>query len=150
MPWHLEIDGLSEKMRGKGEIGTTKKGIGPCYMDKAERSGLRIYDLIHPDLFAQKARAAGELKNRLITGYYGGQPISTRSLQNTQSMGNVWRSMPRMFPYSHTVPSVRIRRSCSKARRARCSISITELIRLLQVHTLFRAAYALAAVSVPR
>ena len=75
MPWHLEIDGLSEKMRGKGEIGTTKKGIGPCYMDKAERSGLRIYDLIHPDLFAQKARAAGELKNRLITGYYGGQPL---------------------------------------------------------------------------
>lgn len=151
MPWHLEIDGLSEKMRGKGEIGTTKKGIGPCYMDKAERSGLRIYDLIHPDLFAQKARAAGELKNRLITGYYGGQPLDLDAVIAEYTVyGNVWRSMPRMFPYSHTVPSVRIRRSCSKARRARCSISITELIRLLQVHTLFRAAYALAAVSVPR
>ncbi|NMB30587.1 MAG: adenylosuccinate synthase, partial [Clostridiales bacterium] len=43
MPWHISLDGLSEKSRGKGDIGTTGKGIGPCYMDKAERSGLRMY-----------------------------------------------------------------------------------------------------------
>ena len=43
MPWHLLLDGLSEKMRGKSEIGTTKKGIGPCYMDKAERCGCLLY-----------------------------------------------------------------------------------------------------------
>ncbi|MGI5966802.1 MULTISPECIES: adenylosuccinate synthase [Anaerotruncus] len=75
MPWHLEIDGLSEKMRGKSEIGTTKKGIGPCYMDKAERSGLRIYDLVHPEVFAEKARLAGEIKNRLLTDFYKAQPL---------------------------------------------------------------------------
>lgn len=70
MPWDLELDGLSEKLRGKAEIGTTKKGIGPCYMDKAERSGLRIYDLVHPDVFAEKVRIAGAIKNRLLTDYY--------------------------------------------------------------------------------
>lgn len=70
MPWDLQIDGLSEKLRGKSEIGTTKKGIGPCYMDKAERSGLRMYDLCHPEILAEKVRIAGEMKNRLLTDYY--------------------------------------------------------------------------------
>lgn len=75
MPWHIELDGASEKLRGGAEIGTTRRGIGPCYMDKAERSGLRFYDLIHPEIFAQKAKAAGELKNTIITKVYGGQPV---------------------------------------------------------------------------
>lgn len=70
MPWNLEMDGLSEKLRGKAEIGTTKKGIGPCYMDKAERSGIRMYDLTHPEILAEKIRVAGELKNRMLTDYY--------------------------------------------------------------------------------
>lgn len=75
MPWHIALDGLSETARGAADIGTTKRGIGPCYMDKAERSGLRIYDLVHPDLFAQKARAVGALKNKIITAVYGGEPV---------------------------------------------------------------------------
>ena len=70
MPWHLVLDGLSEKMRGKSEIGTTKKGIGPCYMDKAERSGLRMYDLVHPELFREKVLTYGTIKNRLLTDFY--------------------------------------------------------------------------------
>jgi adenylosuccinate synthase len=73
MPWHIELDGLSEKDRGAGNIGTTKRGIGPCYADKYERSGLRIYDMTHPEVFADKARIAGELKNRIITKVYGGE-----------------------------------------------------------------------------
>ncbi len=75
MPWHLVLDGLSETYRGKGDIGTTKRGIGPCYMDKAERSGLRIYDIIHPELLEKKARITGELKNKIITQVYGGEPV---------------------------------------------------------------------------
>ncbi len=75
MPWHIEIDGLGEALRGGSEIGTTRRGIGPCYMDKAERSGLRIYDLVHPEVFAEKAKLAGELKNKLITSYYGGEAL---------------------------------------------------------------------------
>ncbi len=75
MPWHLELDGLSEVYRGKSDIGTTRRGIGPCYMDKAERSGIRMYDLVHPELFKAKARAVGQLKNDIIVKIYGGKPI---------------------------------------------------------------------------
>ena len=59
--------------RGNSDIGTTKRGIGPTYMDKYERCGLRIYDLVHPEIFAEKARATGTLKNKIITAVYGGK-----------------------------------------------------------------------------
>ncbi len=75
MPWHICLDGLSEKFRGKGDIGTTGKGIGPCYMDKAERSGLRMYDLVNPEVFKEKAKTVGELKNKIITAVYDGDAI---------------------------------------------------------------------------
>lgn len=75
MPWHLVLDGLSEAYRGKGDIGTTGRGIGPCYMDKAERCGLRMYDLVNPGLLREKALATGKLKNKVITAVYGGTPI---------------------------------------------------------------------------
>jgi adenylosuccinate synthase len=75
MPWHLEIDKLSEKLRGKGDIGTTMRGIGPTYMDKAERSGLRVSDLCNPERFAEKAKVAGTAKNKLIVNYYEGEAL---------------------------------------------------------------------------
>lgn len=75
MPWHIILDGLSEEFRGGMDIGTTKRGIGPCYMDKYERSGLRVYDLTHPELFAKKARETGRLKNKIITEVYGGEAV---------------------------------------------------------------------------
>ncbi len=75
MPWHIALDGLSEKFRGNADIGTTKRGIGPAYMDKYERSGIRVYDLVHPEVFAEKVRTAGKLKNKIITDVYGGEPI---------------------------------------------------------------------------
>lgn len=75
MPWHIEIDKLSEQSRGKSDIGTTKKGIGPCYMDKAERSGIRIYDLVNPEVFLKKAKAQGENKNKIIEKIYGGNKL---------------------------------------------------------------------------
>ncbi|MCM1333933.1 MAG: adenylosuccinate synthase [Bacteroides sp.] len=74
MPWHITLDGLSEKFRGNSDIGTTKRGIGPTYMDKYERCGIRVYDLIHPEIFAEKARSTGTLKNKIITEVYGGEP----------------------------------------------------------------------------
>lgn len=75
MPWHIALDGLSEKFRGNKDIGTTHRGIGPTYMDKYERSGLRFYDLVHPDIFREKAKSVGELKNAIITKVYGGEAI---------------------------------------------------------------------------
>ncbi|MEE5992684.1 MAG: adenylosuccinate synthase [Oscillospiraceae bacterium] len=73
MPWHITLDGLSEEFRGGNDIGTTKRGIGPTYMDKYERCGIRVWDLVNPEIFEQKARATGRLKNKIITAVYGGQ-----------------------------------------------------------------------------
>ena len=80
MPYHRLLDGLSEKARGKADIGTTKSGIGPCYMDKAERSGIRIYDLIHEDIFNEKASANIDFKNRIISEIYGAEPIDKKAV----------------------------------------------------------------------
>lgn len=80
MPWHIELDGLSEKFRGNNDIGTTRRGIGPCYMDKSERSGLRMYDLVHPEVFRAKAKPLGELKNRFISEIYGEKPLDVDAI----------------------------------------------------------------------
>lgn len=80
MPWHIELDGLSEKFRGSSDIGTTKRGIGPAYMDKYERCGIRVYDLVHPEIFAEKARETGKLKNKIITEVYGGEPVDIEAV----------------------------------------------------------------------
>ena len=75
MPWHRVLDGLSEKALGGAQIGTTGRGIGPCYMDKYERCGIRIYDLVHEDIFRKKAAAVGALKNKIITKIYDGEAL---------------------------------------------------------------------------
>lgn len=80
MPWHMELDGLSEKALGDGDIGTTKKGIGPAYMDRSERIGLRISDLIDFEVFERKARAIAEKKNEILTKIYGEKPMDIESI----------------------------------------------------------------------
>lgn len=70
-PYHKELDALAEEARGDNKIGTTKKGIGPCYMDKTERSGIRICDLMDKDIFAKKLKAQVDAKNKLVMGVYG-------------------------------------------------------------------------------
>lgn len=76
MPYHKTIDALMEAARGKEDIGTTKKGIGPCYMDKVERIGIRISDLVDENMFAQKLEFALQRKNDIITKLYGESPMS--------------------------------------------------------------------------
>ena len=70
-PYHKLLDELQENFRGKNDIGTTKKGIGPAYMDKTERCGIRMCDLSNPDTFAEKVKANVEFKNLLIEKVYG-------------------------------------------------------------------------------
>ena len=70
-PYHKELDALAEEGRGANKIGTTKKGIGPCYMDKTERSGIRICDLMDKDVFAKKLKLQVDAKNKLVQGVYG-------------------------------------------------------------------------------
>ena len=82
MPWHIELDGLSESARGNSDIGTTKKGIGPCYMDKSERSGIRMHDFVNHNKFEAVVRAAGERKNEIITKLYGKAPLDIDAIVN--------------------------------------------------------------------
>lgn len=63
MPWHADLDGAYEAGKGDAKIGTTKNGIGPAYSDKYSRVGLRMGDLLEPEYFAQRLRAALEVKN---------------------------------------------------------------------------------------
>lgn len=64
MPWHSDLDGAYECLKGGKLIGTTKKGIGPAYSDKYSRLGLRMGDLLEPEYFAQRLADALEVKNR--------------------------------------------------------------------------------------
>ncbi|ALP88856.1 MULTISPECIES: adenylosuccinate synthase [Clostridium] len=76
MPYHKVLDKLKEQARGKNDIGTTGKGIGPCYTDKFERCGIRVCDLMHEDVFTEKLKENIEMKNAYITKVLGGEPVS--------------------------------------------------------------------------
>ena len=76
MPYHKVLDRLKEKARGKNDIGTTGKGIGPCYTDKFERCGIRVCDLMHEEVFTEKLRQNIEMKNAYITNVLGGEALN--------------------------------------------------------------------------
>ncbi|MFW6125661.1 MAG: adenylosuccinate synthase [Chloroflexota bacterium] len=76
MPYHKLLDGLEEEARGSGAIGTTRRGIGPCYTDKAARLGIRAGDLLDKDFFRERVHHVLELKNRVITRLYGAELLS--------------------------------------------------------------------------
>ena len=76
MPYHTEIDGYSESTAGKGKIGTTKKGIGPTYTDKAARIGLKIGDLYNIETLNEKLDIILPLKNKMLEKVYGLQPYT--------------------------------------------------------------------------
>ena len=80
MPYHKVLDKLKEKARGKNDIGTTGKGIGPCYTDKIERSGIRICDLLHADVFEEKLRENVKVKNLYITKVLEGEPVDVEKV----------------------------------------------------------------------
>jgi adenylosuccinate synthase len=75
MPYHKLMDGIKEKARGKKDIGTTGKGIGPCYTDKMERSGIRVCDLMHKDVFKEKLKENIDTKNAIMEKVYGGETL---------------------------------------------------------------------------
>lgn len=85
LPYHKVIDALSEEQKGKDKIGTTKKGIGPCYMDKVERSGIRVCDLIEEDIFKEKLKAQVQKKNLIIESVYNGDKLDFDSIYEEYS-----------------------------------------------------------------
>ncbi|MCJ7666269.1 MAG: adenylosuccinate synthetase, partial [Actinobacteria bacterium] len=75
MPYHIVLDKAREHRLGKSKIGTTHKGIGPVYADKASRSGIRTQDLLDHKIFKAKLEEELSLKNAIIEKVYGMQPI---------------------------------------------------------------------------
>src|SRR5262245_5954622 len=75
MPWHVAIDQASERRLGKLRIGTTKRGIGPCYADKAARLGIRVQDLLDAKILRQKIEVALAEKNVWLERVYGTEPL---------------------------------------------------------------------------
>lgn len=76
LPYHIELDRLQEVSKGDQKIGTTNRGIGPAYMDKAARTGIRMVDLLDKDIFAAKLRENLDFKNQLFTKIYGGKALN--------------------------------------------------------------------------
>src|SRR5947208_11363136 len=70
MPYHVAIDKVTERYLGSRKIGTTGRGIGPCYQDKIARVGVRVQDLLDPESLTQKIDAALEFKNQVLVKIY--------------------------------------------------------------------------------
>ncbi len=99
LPYHKVLDRLSENMRGDSKIGTTQKGIGPCYMDKVERSGIRICDLFE-DGFEDKLRTQIRIKNDMINKFYGEEILDENDI-----IGNIKIYADKIKPFvTDTIP----------------------------------------------
>src|SRR6185369_1307843 len=75
MPYHQELDRVTERYLGKNKLGTTKRGIGPAYADKALRVGLRVQDLLDPKIFREKLDLALREKNGVLAKVYNRLPL---------------------------------------------------------------------------
>ncbi|MGF9699317.1 MULTISPECIES: adenylosuccinate synthase [Paenibacillus] len=80
LPYHMVLDALEEESKGPNKIGTTGKGIGPAYMDKSARTGIRMVDLLDADEFELKLRHLVKEKNRIIEQVYGGEPVDVEEI----------------------------------------------------------------------
>jgi adenylosuccinate synthase len=80
MPYHLEIEKVTERFLGKNALGTTKRGIGPAYGDKAARIGLRIQDLFDEKIFREKLDIVLREKNLVLTRVYGRLPLTADAI----------------------------------------------------------------------
>jgi adenylosuccinate synthase len=76
MPYHKLLDGAQETFRGKNKIGTTGRGIGPAYADKADRFGIRFADFTDPDRFKSKLADILDYKNAILTKLYQQEPLA--------------------------------------------------------------------------
>jgi len=80
LPYHKLLDELEEKRKGRRALGTTGRGIGPAYQDKAARVGIRMREFVDPALFAERLSEVLEYKNELLTKIYGAEPLSAEQI----------------------------------------------------------------------
>ncbi len=94
MPWHVAIDQASERRLGKLQIGTTRRGIGPAYADKAARLGIRVQDLLDEKILRQKLETALAEKNVWLERVYGAEPLELDDV-----VRRLDRVAPRLAPF---------------------------------------------------
>ncbi|GBE15955.1 MAG TPA: adenylosuccinate synthase [Proteobacteria bacterium] len=88
MPYHVALDQAREEQKGARAIGTTGRGIGPAYEDKAARTGIRIGDILNPSVFREKLETALEFKNFVLTGFFGKEPFDELEVfESTLALG---------------------------------------------------------------
>ncbi len=80
LPYHQELDRLIERRLGKNKVGTTRRGIGPAYADKAARSGLRVQDLLDPKIFREKLEVVLKEKNAVLAKVFNQLPLSLEEI----------------------------------------------------------------------
>jgi adenylosuccinate synthase len=102
MPYHQELDRVTERFLGKNKLGTTKRGIGPAYADKALRVGLRVQDLLDPKIFREKLDLALREKNGVLAKVYNRLPLDGDEIADTY-LGMVPRLEPHIADTVHLV-----------------------------------------------
>ncbi|RJP33746.1 MAG: adenylosuccinate synthase [Actinobacteria bacterium] len=80
LPFHENLDGLQDDSRGERSLGTTRRGIGPTYADKAARTGIRMQDMLDPEAFAGTVKEAVGEKNRLFKCFYDAEPLDAEEI----------------------------------------------------------------------
>jgi adenylosuccinate synthase len=83
MPYHQELDRVTERYLGKNKLGTTKRGIGPAYADKAARVGIRVQDLLDPKIFREKLELVLREKNGVLAKVYNRLPLDANEICET-------------------------------------------------------------------
>ena len=101
MPYHVVLDRLEEERRGSAALGTTGRGVGPAYVDKVAREGLRVGELLDPEDLALRLPEIVAFKNEIITKIYGGDPID---LDEVFALANKWAS--ELAPYIRPVENL--------------------------------------------
>ncbi|MBH0778122.1 adenylosuccinate synthase [Nocardia bovistercoris] len=101
MPYHVAIDKVTERFLGNKKIGTTGRGIGPCYQDKVARVGVRVADVLDPKILTQKVEAALEFKNQVLVKIY-----NRRALDPQQVVDEV---LEQAEGFKHRIADTRLR-----------------------------------------
>ena len=87
LPYHQEIDRLTERRLGSAKLGTTKRGIGPAYADKASRVGLRVQDLLDPKIFRAKLDVVLKEKNQILAKVFNQLPLDADEIADALPRG---------------------------------------------------------------
>ena len=130
MPYHLLLDGAAERQLGKFKIGTTGRGIGPCYIDKFARVGVRVQDLLDEKILRRKVRVALEEKNPMLQLYDIGTLDPEQVADEFLAYRDRLRALHLRRLAARQQGARRGRARCSsRAPRARCSTSTSARIR---------------------